>query len=68
MVEPLVWVFERILERRIVECGELVRDHARFESERLIDRPHPATAQTRQLVVRGDQVGALIFERVQIQR
>ena len=67
VVQALVAVRRRVLERGIVDPGELVADHADGDPERVVDRPHPAAAETREVVVRRDEVDPAPGERVEVE-
>ena len=52
----------------VVEQGHLVADDRHGHAQRLIDRRVPAGVSTGQVIVDGDQVGALAFQRVEVER
>ena len=68
MVQAFIWVLERIGKIRVVHGGKLVRDHTHRKTQCLVYRAHPAAAQARQVVIRGNQMRALAFDGIQIQR
>ena len=67
VIQPLVRVLEWVGVLGVVDRGEFVRDDADSEAECRVDGSHPAAAQSRQVVVGGNQVRAFAFDRVQVQ-
>jgi len=68
VVEPIVRTRIGLDIRGIVDANELVRDDTDRNSEEMIDRPHPATADPRQVVVRRDEVTTAAQEGVEVER
>ena len=51
----------------IEEEGGAMLEHADGEPERVVDGPHPLGVALGEVVVDGDQVSAVAFERVEVE-